>query len=112
MPEADLKKYVVDIVGLPLQAVHRALRKRVSTSSTFLNSEVNSENTAKRKKGRPPKVMTDFEKSALRRMIVNFHVTEKCHVTVKRLLAKAKSELNYEGGRESLRKTIRQMGFR
>ena len=56
--------------------------------------------------------MTDFEKYALRSMIVNHHITEKCHVIVKRILTKAKSELNYEGGRESLRKTIRQMGFR
>ena len=50
--ETDLKKYVVDIVGLPLQTVHRALRKRVSESSTSLNSQVhsNSEGTVTRKK--------------------------------------------------------------
>ena len=86
----------------------------VSESSTSVNSRVhsNSEGTATRKKGRSAKVMTFFEKYALHRMIVNHHITEKCHVTVKRLLTKAKSELNYEGGRESLGKTITEMDFR
>ncbi|KAG5869604.1 hypothetical protein JTB14_001684 [Gonioctena quinquepunctata] len=52
---------------------------------------------------RQTKVCLDgFEKSQLRNLIINFHVTEKCVPTLKKLQHKFCDEFGYLGGRETL----------
>ncbi|KAG5866608.1 hypothetical protein JTB14_035086 [Gonioctena quinquepunctata] len=61
---------------------------------------------------RQTKVCLDgFEKSQLRNVINNFHVTEKCVPTLKKLHYKFCDEFGYLGGRETLREEIHKIGF-
>lgn len=65
------------------------------------------------KKKRTSKVKLDqMEAGLLRRIIINFHITEKMTPTVKRLHKKMVDEYGYEGSRETLRKEMHALGFR
>lgn len=56
--------------------------------------------------------LDDFDKGVLKRVILNLHLTEKTLPTVKTILPKFKDATGYDGGRETLRLVIRDIGFR
>lgn len=66
----------------------------------------------KRTKKKPVVDIDDVDQYDFRRVIYNFHKTENCHVTLKHLLAKLKSEFNFQGGKSSLGKIVKKIGFR
>lgn len=66
----------------------------------------------KRTKKKPVVDIDDVDQYDFRRVIYNFHKTENCHVTLKHLLAKLKSEFNFQGGKSSLGKIVKKLGFR
>jgi hypothetical protein len=64
-----------------------------------------------------PKVCTksfldNFDEAVLRRIVHNFHVTEKQRPTVKAIHSKMCESTGYGGGVTSLRLALRKMGFR
>lgn len=56
--------------------------------------------------------LDDFDYQIIRRKIYDFHLVEKQVVTIKSLLNKLKEDINFTGGRESLRKIIKELGFK
>lgn len=85
-------------------------------ASREANEKTGTENKStpqdNKRKGRPTKSFTEDQDNILRQIIYDFHKTENCHVTLKRLLTKVKSELDFDGGCETLRKIIKRLGFR
>lgn len=130
--ESDLKKLVAKTVFVSKSTVDKVLREN-TLSGTDVMDATNDQNEAPsqsnnqpdesrdanestpqihKRKGRPTKSFTTEQENVLRQIIYDFHKTENCHVTLKRLLTKVKSELNFDGGLETLRKIIKRMGFR
>lgn len=54
----------------------------------------------------------NFDQGVIKRAIHNFHVTNKEIPTVKKLLVKLKSDINFQGSATSLRRIIKELGFR
>lgn len=56
--------------------------------------------------------MDDCDRAILRRVIINYHVTEKCVPTLKGIHKKFSEDTGYHGCQDSLRKEIHKLGFR
>ncbi|KAK4882287.1 hypothetical protein RN001_005606 [Aquatica leii] len=56
--------------------------------------------------------ISDFDKGILKRVIHNFHMTDGTVPSLKTILLKFKDAVEFEGGRETLRKIIHDIGFR
>ncbi|CAG4966233.1 unnamed protein product [Parnassius apollo] len=57
-------------------------------------------------------VIDDFDKAVIRRILHNFHITDKQVPTMKILHEKLKAEINYPGAITSLRKEVSLLGFK
>lgn len=56
--------------------------------------------------------LDDFAYQAIRRKIYDFHIVEKQLVTIKSLLDTLKRDMDFGGSRETLRRIIKEMGFK
>ena len=75
-------------------------------------SSGNKLTTPGKKRKRPTKVsLDDFDKSALRNLIHSIYTVEKEVPTLNKILVRAKEKIGFKGGRESLRKIMKNMGF-
>lgn len=54
----------------------------------------------------------DFDESVIRRCVHNFHKTEKEIPTVNKLLSVLKRDLDFKGGKTSLKKILKKLGFK
>lgn len=70
--------------------------------------------TTKKKQIRPKPVtgIDDFDQGVIKRIIHNFHITDKELPTIRKLKEKLKADLNFQGSETSLRKIVKSLGFR
>ncbi|XP_047522690.1 uncharacterized protein LOC125061341 [Pieris napi] len=66
----------------------------------------------KRPRSNPVTGMDDFDKGVIKRCIHNFHVTNKELPTIKKIKNKLRDDIGYQGSATSLRKIIKDLGFR
>lgn len=66
---------------------------------------------AKHRKGRPSKVLDDFDVCAIRQKVHFFYTVKKEVPTIGKLLAQLKEDIDYDGSREHLRKLLKKIGF-
>lgn len=66
----------------------------------------------KRIKKKPITDIDSFDQGVIKRIIHNFHVTEKELPTIGKLQRKLQVDLNFQGCAASLRKIIKQLGFK
>ena len=67
--------------------------------------------TKKRMKSKPVTENDQFQEEAIRRMIYNFHITEKERITLGKLHRKMVRELDFKGSVASYRRIVRRLGF-
>ncbi len=121
--ESDLIQLVAQTAFVSKSTVDKVLRERITSSSVEVMDATNNkiepqpesnnqpavnldatEPTPQidKRKGRPMKSFTKEQENILREIIYDFHKTENCHVTLKRLLIKVTSELDFDGGYKTL----------
>lgn len=88
--------------------VNRIIKE--SQQSEFLT--VFSSPGKKRKRSKPVTDIDNFDKGVIKRCIHNFHKTEKELPTIKKLLNKIRSDINFQGCATSLRQIIKELGFK
>ncbi|XP_050508858.1 uncharacterized protein LOC126886060 [Diabrotica virgifera virgifera] len=113
VPLIDLKqvqKRVVRATGVSLSAIQAISNEmkciQDGTASTF------STPNKKRNKSALKSNLDECDKGVLRRFIINFCTTEKQVPTLRRIHRKFSTEYNYNGSHESLRKAMKDIGFR
>lgn len=66
----------------------------------------------KKRPGRQRTLVDDFDRGVICRLIENFYVRRKITPSVPKILQAVKQSIDFKLGRESLRKLMREMGFR
>ncbi|KAL4718993.1 hypothetical protein ACJJTC_013795 [Scirpophaga incertulas] len=66
----------------------------------------------KRPRSNPVTDVDDFDKGVIKRCIHNFHITNKALPTIKMIKNKLRDDIGYQGSATSLRKIIKNLGFR
>lgn len=57
-------------------------------------------------------VIDDFDKCVIRRKLQEFYTLKKQLPTIKKLLEVLKRDINFNGSRETVRKVVKELGFR
>jgi transposase len=70
--------------------------------------------TPNKNRKRPKRVtgLDEFDLGAVRRIVNNFYLVEKCLPTVSKIRAKMMTELNFNGSKTSVRRILRKIGFK
>ncbi|KAJ4439195.1 hypothetical protein ANN_07312 [Periplaneta americana] len=87
------------------------LRKKIRREGVCAGDE-KLESPGKNRPREPLILVDDMDRCILRRQIQEFYTMQKEVPTLEKLLKVAKEAINFQGGRETLRKVIRDMGFR
>lgn len=110
IPLNKVQERVAKAVGVGLRTVQRIATERLiiecGESSSF------STPNKKRVKSAAKSKLEDFDKSALRRTVINMFVTEKKAPSLRNILKKFRDDANYKGSHESLRKALHDLGYR
>lgn len=122
--EAEAQKFlteptkIIERVSEATGVSKRSIRRIKLETASLQSAEGPSTSFSTPKKGgckkrkRPVTDLDDFDTSALRRIVHNFYLTEKCLPSVRNVLIKAKRDLNFSGSRTSLWNILRSIGFR
>lgn len=101
-----------------LERVSNATKKSIRTLKRVKSEAKHRGNTSfvsPRKKLKMPKKITgldSFDTGAIRRVVQNFYITERCFPTLRKILIKLKKEGLFHGGKDSLRKVLHSIGFK
>lgn len=96
------------VSGISDKTVSRITREGESAASTSQKISTPGKN---RKKGKTVK-LDDFDKCAIRNKIHEMYTVRKEVPTLNKLLVELKNDIDFEGGRTTLWKILRQIGFK
>lgn len=106
-------KRTSEATGISTKTISKILKEQESTEGASTSA---GPSFSTPKKGRMKKAhrleLDDFDYQQIRRKIHDFHLVEKQVVTVNSLLNNLKTEINFSGSRETLRRIIRELGFK
>lgn len=101
-----VQERVQKATGVSISSIKRIIKESAGNSGNILTPK-------RRKKGIQPKSgLDDFDLSVVRRTINEFHITNKERPTVKSLRLVLKEKINFQGSDFTLRKIMRNMGYR
>lgn len=110
IPLNKVQERVAAAAGLSLRTIQR-IRSEMKLIELGECSSYCTPNK-KRVKSAPKSKLEDFDKSVLRRTVINYFVTEKKVPTLRNIHKKFMDDTNYKGSYESLRKALHDLGFR
>lgn len=97
--------YFLIVLGVSKRTVRRIAKHGMENGGQFYT-------LAKHRKGRPAKVLDDFDICAIRQKVHYFYTVKKEVPTIGKILAQIKEDIGYDGSREHLRKLLKKIGFR
>lgn len=106
------------ILNKILERVSSATKVSVRTLKRIKSEGKNQENvsfTSLRKKLKMPQTVTGLDscdECAISRIVRNFYLNEGCFPTLRKLVPKLKKEGLFYGGKDSLRKVLKSVGFK
>lgn len=101
-----VQERVQKATGVSISSIKRIIKESAGNSGNILTPK-------RRKKGIQPKSgLDDFDLSVVRRTINEFHITNKERPTVKSLRLVLKEKIIFQGSDFTLRKIMRNMGYR
>ncbi|CAK1578045.1 unnamed protein product [Parnassius mnemosyne] len=102
-----------------LNKIAEAAKKSVSTVKRIVKESKSSEFIVtfrtpgkKRQRIKPVTGIDNFDKGVIKRCIHNFHLTENELPTLGKLRAKLRADIKFEGSEKSLRRIIKELGFK
>lgn len=106
-------KRTSEATGISTKTISKILKEQESSEGASTSA---GPSFSTPKKGRMKKAhrleLDDFDYQQIRRKIHDFHLVEKQVVTVNSLLNNLKTEINFSGSRETLRRIMRELGFK
>lgn len=112
IPLRKVQERTASATGVGLRTIRKIKNEGEKLTSAATSPSTFSTPNKKRNCKKPVTGLDNFDECAVRRIVHNFYKTEKCVPTVETLREKLKEDLNYEGGKTSLRKILRNLGFR
>lgn len=106
----QVQKRVAVATGVSISSIRR-ISQQMQLVEDGESSSFETPNE-KRAKSASKTNLDDFDKGLLRRLIINYYVTEKSVPTIKSIHQKFSQENGYTGTAESLRKVVKSIGFR
>ncbi|XP_060808703.1 uncharacterized protein LOC132903751 [Amyelois transitella] len=101
----DVYRRTAEMTGVSINTVRNIEKEGARNKGVFSTP-------GKHRKGRPKKVLDNFDLSAIRQKVHFFYVVKKQVPTLRNLLPVIKADLNYDGSREHLRKVLLSLGFK
>lgn len=112
VPLKKVQERAASATGVGVRTVRKikAEGDKLASASTYPSTF--STPNKKRDPKKPVTELDSFDVCVVRRVIHNFYKTEKCVPTVEKIRQKLQEDINFKGGKTSLRKILRQLGFR
>lgn len=108
IPIKQCQKRCSRATGVSLDSVKKIKKE----GKAMVNGQVFATPNKTRVKKKPVTVLDDFDKTLIRRTVHSFYSQEKSLPTVGKLRAKLQDIMNFTGGNTSLRKILKELGFK
>lgn len=108
MNETQVRKRAAELTKTSLSTVNKII-KEASQSDLLAVFRTPGK---QRNRSKPITNIDNFDQGVIKRCIHNFHITNKTLPTVEKLRTKLRSDINFKGSERSLRRIIKNLGFK
>lgn len=114
IPITKARERTAAATGVSIRTVSRINRELDALKVSGNVNEEKSLTTPKktRKRAKPITELDDFDICVVRRTVYEFYITEKRLPTLQLLLIALREKINFSGSKESLRRILKDLGFR